>query len=229
MDIASIESKLAQCDGEIQEMMTNIDNIMNSLRNSGQESVNTPKNTGAVLNSSAFIKLNYSGSVYNVINTPNISVVNLSHHVQMYGINQVANLNYNHYSLKCLGIAKAYGRALMTGRITNDIDSFYGGAYTYFDNGTASANKQEILKIIYNELSHGRPCVIQITTKAGNRHFGTVVGMKETVTRAEDLREEDLLIIDSYDGRLEAMDNSETADRHMHKEDGKYRVDVLKV
>lgn len=231
MDIASIESKLSQCDGEINQLITDIDNIMASLKESSTsspKSVNI-RSTGSVLNSNKFIKIHYSGSTYNVIITPNISVLDLVRHVQRYGITQRANLDYNNYGNKCLGVAKAYGRALMTGNLSRNIDNFYSGAYTYFDGGTASVNKQDILRIVYRELSLGKPCVLLISTKAGNRHFGTVVGMKETVTSANDLREEDLLIIDAFDGRLEAMDNSETADRHMHTDGGKYRVDVLKI
>ena len=82
--------------------------------------------------------------------------------------------------------------------------------------------------MVYDEITQGKPCVIMVTTKAGHRHFATVVGMKDTVTSRDSLKEEDLLIIDSWDGKLEAMDNSVTADRHMHTEGGKYRIDRLK-
>lgn len=204
---------------------------INSLEVSSSDDTSITVGTGAndygtiISNDGTFLKINYSGSTFNVINTQNISVTDFVQYINDYHLNQTDNQGYGD---SCLGVAKAYGKKLyFNTKLQTNMDAFYSAAYTQWDNGTFSENKEEILRLVYNELVQGKPCVLQVTTKAGNRHFATVVGMKDTVTSADDLTEEDLLIIDSWDGKLEAMDDSVTADRHMHKEGGKYRVDRL--
>ena len=231
MDIASIEANIKRCDNEIAELIKSIDSMIASVKGgSSATNASVASVSGAVYNGKQFVKLNYSGSTYNVVDSPNMSVVDFVKYIKQYGLYQTAHIGYNDFENRCLGVAKAYARSLMTigKKIPKNIDDFYGGAYTYFDKGdNASPNKEYVLRVVYQELIKGRPCVIQVSTKKGNRHFATVVGMKETVTNASELKEEDLLIIDAWDGNLEAMDDSETADRHMHAENGKYRVDVF--
>lgn len=41
-----------------------------------------------------------------------------------------------------------------------------------------------------------------------SRHYVTVVGYKNSVTSPYSITEDDLLIIDSYDGKLERMDTT---------------------
>lgn len=230
MDIASIERDLATCETEINSLISIIDAAMAEVKSSKEAfQSSSSRNIGIPTSNPNFIQINYSGSTFNIIKTPNISVLELVEFVRKNKIYQAAHIGYNNYENKCLGVAKAYGRALMIGKIPQNIDSFYGGAYTYYEQkGKFSTNKNNILNYVYNELSSGRPCVIEVTTQKGGRHFATVVGMKNHVNKASDLKEEDLLIIDAWDGKLEAMDNSETADRHLYVDwRGNYRVDLL--
>lgn len=94
-------------------------------------------------------------------------------------------------------------------------------------------DKQTVLKKVYEEIMNGRPVVIQVNgNKAGtSRHFVTVVGFKKGVT-ADNITEQDLLIIDSWDGKLERMDTETsrfmTSGADCGKEYSGYRLRVLK-
>ena len=68
-------------------------------------------------------------------------------------------------------------------------------------------NKSAVLTNVYHELNQGKPVVIQVNgnTSGTSRHYVTVVGFKKDVKRASDLQESDLLIIDSWDGKLEPL------------------------
>ena len=85
---------------------------------------------------------------------------------------------------------------------------------------------------LYDLLSAGVPQILMVEAllHKGSRHFVAVVGYRASVTRREDLRPEDLLVIDSYDGKLEAMDPAiEPVDcRHLFKKSGKYRIEAIK-
>jgi hypothetical protein len=176
------------------------------------------------------VKLNYSGSTYNVINTSKISVVDFVNYIRSNGLTQTDNQEV--YGGECLGVAYAYSNRLYnSGSIPSDMESFYKGSYTANnDKATESFDKQAILGIVYDEIMAGRPCVVQVTTHAGNRHFATCVGFKDTVTSRDTITEEDLLIIDSWDGKLESMDGSNaTDDRHLFaSRSGGYFVGRLK-
>ena len=230
-EIKELEDKCKALQGEADGIASEINGLEVSKAEATEVTVGTGANdgTGEVLtNNGTFVKLNYSGSTFNVINTKKISVVDFVKFIHQYKINQT---DHSAYWNSCLGVAYAYSNRLYNegADLYTNIDSFYSGAYTA-NNQKAfeSTDKQAVLGAIYDELIDGRPCVVQVTTKAGHRHFATVVGMKETVTNRNELKEEDLLIIDSWDGNLEAMDDSETADRHMFASKRGYMMGRLK-
>ncbi len=84
---------------------------------------------------------------------------------------------------------------------------------------------------LYDLLSAGAPqmLMVEAITHPGRRHFVVVVGYRASVTRREELRPEDLLVIDSFDGRLESMDPAlDPIDtRVLFKQKGKYRIDAV--
>ena len=84
---------------------------------------------------------------------------------------------------------------------------------------------------LYDLLSAGVPQILMVgtTDPPGNRHFAAVVGYRAGVAGREDLRPEDLLIIDSYDGNLESMDPAFefSSARPLFKQDGKYRIEAF--
>ena len=81
---------------------------------------------------------------------------------------------------------------------------------------------------------NGRPVVVQVNgNKQGtSRHFVTVVGFKSSITDPSQLTEKDLLIIDSWDGKTERMDQANsrffTSGADCHKSYSGYYLRVLK-
>lgn len=237
--IDTLNNEIKELETKCKELQTDIDGIaseINALEVSKAENTEVTVGTGAndlnqtgeLVNNGTFVQINYSGSTFNVINTKHISVVDFVKYIKQYGLSQTYNAAK--YGNSCLGVSYAYSNRLFNNvALPTDMDSFYSGAYTANnDKAFESKDKQEVLGVIYDELAAGRPCVVQVTTKAGHRHFATVVGMKSTVTSRSTIQEEDLLIIDSWDGKLEAMDNSETADRHMYASSRGYFAGRLK-
>ena len=108
---------------------------------------------------------------------------------------------------------------------------YSGKLYTTYT-GTDATAKQEALKLVYNEIFAGRVIVLQITgTSAKNsRHFGVVVGYRRKVYNANDLREEDLIYIDAWNGGLRTLDPAIDSGRIMFNEPsrGGWRVDRFK-
>ena len=98
-----------------------------------------------------------------------------------------------------------------------------------------SDSKEDTLKMIYSQIVQGKPVVIQVNgNKAGtSRHFVTVVGFRNSITDASALTEKDLLIIDSWDGKLERMDQANSrfmvTGAQCHKKDySGYRMHYIK-
>lgn len=109
---------------------------------------------------------------------------------------------------KCLSFAETHAYALYTGNTGDSAERAsnypHGSAFTSW----FSDSKQDTLAKVYSEIVSGRPVVIQVNgNKAGtSRHFVTVVGFRNSITDPKALTEDDLLIIDSWDGKLERMD-----------------------
>ena len=126
-------------------------------------------------------------------------------YVQSSGVKQDANTA--EWGDSCLAFAGAHTYDLYAGTKT-DGNSAAGYAHAGALTDYMSDSKEEVLSKIYDEIMSGRPIVLQVNgNKAGtSRHFVTVVGFKEGVVSGATLKESDLLIIDSWDGKLERMD-----------------------
>jgi len=141
------------------------------------------------------------------------------------------------YGDKCLSFAYAHQKDLYTGGIS-ELEK--AGNYKTPNISTTYVNdsKEETLAKIYDEIMHGRPVILQVNGKnlRGQdrqvRHFVTVVGFKEGVVCGASLDETDLLILDSYDGKLERMDtpNSRymTTGAQCRKDYTGYRLGIIK-
>ena len=147
------------------------------------------------------------------------------------GVRQDANTA--EWGDSCLAFAEAHAYDMYNGTKTSGASAAgyaRGGAFTDY----MSDNKQEVLAKIYDEIMNGRTMVLQVNgNKAGtSRHFVTVVGFRKGVTSGSSLTEKDLLIIDSWDGKLERMDTATSRFMTSGKDCGKsytgYRLRVFK-
>ena len=99
---------------------------------------------------------------------------------------------------------------MYNGTTTDTAESAYNwkhaGEFTDYYNDS----KQETLEKIYDEIKDGKPVIMQVNgnTSGTSRHFVTVVGIKNDVKSAQDVKESDLLVLDSWEGKLETMDSS---------------------
>ena len=142
---------------------------------------------------------------YLVVDTKN-DVVSLANYVE----GRVSQNTPPGYPDMCLSFAYYHAYKLYNGDPLSSMTAVEGEKYHYasFFYGVKNDSKQEILKVVYEQIKQGRPCILHVNgNKAGtSRHYVTVVGYKKTVTSGETMSETDLLIIDSYDGKLERMD-----------------------
>lgn len=152
-------------------------------------------------------------------------------YVASHGIKQDADTSK--YGDSCLAFAGAHAYDLYYGTNTGQSAAGnYAHASSFED--YIDDDKQKVLEKIYSEIKAGRPVVLQVNgNKAGtSRHFVTVVGFKKGVTSGSTLTEDDLLIIDSWDGKLERMDTEKsrffTTGKACHKDYSGYRLRVFK-
>lgn len=150
---------------------------------------------------------NVLDGTWTVVNTK-FDVASYAKHVAKYNISQT-NKDGNYNDL-CLAFSYIHASNLITGQSSDRASTSksykHAGEFTDFKND----NKNTVLQKIYYEVMNGNPVIMQVNgNKQGtSRHFVTVLGFKNDVTSAESLTEDDLLIMDSYDGKVERMDTS---------------------
>ena len=139
------------------------------------------------------------------------------------------------YDDQCLCFAEEHAHALTTGdthkKASQVAYSYYSGFVNKFDDN----DKSKILNVIYSELVSNKPIILQVNgNKAGtSRHYVVVIGFKSSVTSASSLKETDLLLIDSYDGKVEQLhewgrSRFMTTGAKCHKDYSGYQVYMLK-
>ena len=105
---------------------------------------------------------------------------------------------------KCLSFAYSYGvwvddpSKVSTGARSSQYPD--AGKYSEY-----SGSKNDVLAKVKSELDEGRPVVIQVNGNSSgtSRHYVTVVGYNQNAGGS--LTESDLLILDTYDGKVEGM------------------------
>ena len=153
--------------------------------------------------------------------TTKISIADYEKVVSSKKISQ--NSDTSKYSDYCLAFSYVHAYDLYNG-VTSDTAADAGnyrhaGAFTSF----YSDSKADTLQKIYSEIVQGRPVVMQVNgNKAGtSRHFVTVVGFRNSITDPTNLTEKDLLIMDSWDGKVERMDQDTSRFMTTGKQTGK--------
>ncbi len=143
------------------------------------------------------------------------------------------NIDTSKYSDYCLAFSYVHAYDLYNGtKGTASMAGNYAHAAAFTD--YISDSKSAVLSKVYTEVLSGRPVILQVNgNKEGtSRHFVTVAGFKSSVTDPTKLTEKDLLIIDSWDGKVERMDTSSSrfmiSGADCHKDYSGYRLRVLK-
>lgn len=144
------------------------------------------------------------GDSYKVISTK-MSVKDYLSVISSKGICQ--DVNESIYGDSCLAFSYIHAYSMFSGNTSagasDALDYTYAGNFYEFE----SDNKQEIMNAIYEDVTNDRPVVLQVNgdVEGTSRHYVTVVGFNKEVESAAKLTEEDLLIVDSWDGALENM------------------------
>ena len=140
-----------------------------------------------------------------VVAKTNQDLLEYASYISSQGVRQ--NSDTSKYSDYCLAFSYVHAYDLYTGARDTAVDAGnYAHAGSFHDYIDDDINK--VLSVVYDEIMNGRPVVLQVNgnKKGTSRHFVTVVGFKAGVTSADSLTQQDLLIIDSWDGKIERMD-----------------------
>lgn len=118
--------------------------------------------------------------------------------------------NSARYGDLCLAFSYVHASNLKSGSKGDNAETAFNWGHAGEFKDYFSDSKSTTLKTIYNEITKGNPVILQVNgNQQGTcRHFVTVVGFKDTVSSASQLKESDLLILDSWDGQIETMDSS---------------------
>jgi len=194
-------------DGIIGKLKYQIEeNKINKLLNGKSEtdSIISSSDTFSELDNPNCTDLSLLNENWKVINTPR-SISEYAVEAYNRGIRQ--NSNPEKYGDYCLAFSYVHASNLHKGEIDAGAENAYkwnhaGEFYDFF-----SDNKQETLKTVFNQIKEGNPVIMQVNgnSKGTTRHFVTVVGINSNVKNADSVTESDLLILDSWDGKLEKM------------------------
>ena len=141
-----------------------------------------------------------------VITNTQFSVSEYADYAYSKGIRQ--DSNSGRYGDLCLAFSYVHASNLKSGSKGDNAESAVNWAHAGEFKDYFSDNKQTTLATVYDEILKGNPVIMQVNgnSEGTHRHFVTVVGFKDSVTSAETIKESDLLILDSWDGKLETMD-----------------------
>lgn len=175
------------------------------------------------------ITANYKHTEFTIVNTRTNPVI----FSELTYDNTVCTRPY--YSGRCLSFCYYYVRCMLSGvtEVSPSEGARSGGPRNAASFRTEKyADYRVMMARLYDLLNTGVPQIMMVeaVTHPGSRHFVVVVGYRSSVTGRNDLRPEDLLIIDSHDGRLESMDPTidpfET--RVLFRQEGKYRIEATR-
>ncbi|MBE5808993.1 MAG: leucine-rich repeat domain-containing protein [Clostridiales bacterium] len=182
---------------------------------------------------SAMSVTTYNGVAFKVVNTA-VDPVAFSGLTYQKCCQAPNTEGINRYGGRCLHFSYYYVHCMVDGVTALSLSDGNRGV-----NGTPHystekySDPQKMMARLYDLLNTGVPQILMVEaiTHAGSRHFLAVVGYRADVESREDLRPEDLLVIDTFDGKLESMDPAiEPVDtRHLFKQDGRYRIEAASV
>lgn len=167
-----------------------------------------------------------------IIPNTKISIADYATYAHDKGIRQ--DSNSSRYGDLCLAFSYVHASNMYTGYTGDNAESAVNWAHASEFKDYFSDSKEATLNTIYKEITNGKPVVLQVNGNSSgtHRHFVTVVGIKSSVTSANELKESDLLIYDSWDGKVERMDTSSsrfmTTGKQTNKSYSGYYLRLLK-
>ncbi len=202
-----------------------------SSKGASKSSGSTAKSTTSKASGDGTVKLKALGGTWNVVKTK----TSLTEYAGIVQKNKICQTNdTSKYSDYCLAFSYVHASNMKNGQVDNAQAAGnykHAGEFTTFVND----NKQVVLNKVYEEVNKGNPVILQVNgnSKGTVRHFVTVVGYKDTVKSGSTITEDDLLILDSWDGQIERMDTSSSRFMTTGKACGKkdysgYRLQVMK-
>ena len=180
--------------------------------------------------SSNLIAATYEGVSYNIVNT---AVDPFTYADLVYDNVCTHPGGTDDYSGYCLTFCNYYVSGMVDGLTDVDVRTAKrksrSSKQLKYDTEKYS-DPDEMMARLYDLLNEGVPQIVMVEAllHRGSRHFVVAVGYRSSVTRRDALRPEDLLVIDSFDGRLESMDPKiDPVDtRSLFKQSGKYRIEA---
>lgn len=130
--------------------------------------------------------------------------------------------NTSQWGDSCLGFSQVYTNAIYKNNFSminnqpglnrGNSPTLSGISFQEYNN----RDKKEVLKRIYDQVKGNKPCIVQVNgNKSGtSRHYVTVIGYKTSATR-DSISENDLLILDVWDGNIEGMNGRGSGTRFM--------------
>ncbi len=180
--------------------------------------------------SSNLIAATYEGLSYNIVNT---AIDPFTYADLVYDNVCTHPGGTDDYSGYCLTFCNFYVSGMVDGLTDVDVRTAKrksrSSKQLKYDTEKYS-DPDEMMARLYDLLNEGVPQTVMVEAllHRGSRHFVVAVGYRSSVTRRDALRPEDLLVIDSFDGRLESMDPEiDPVDtRTLFKQSGKYRIEA---
>jgi len=170
----------------------------------------------------------YRGEVFKVVNTP-VDPFYFSDLVYNYVCTSPNRTGKYHG--RCLGYAYYYTACMMDNVVKVSPNHPYKTSKKCDYTTKKYGSSKKMMAKLYDLLNKGVPQILMVeaVTKKNSRHFVTVIGYRASVTRREDLTPKDLLIIDSFDGKVESMDPEieKFETRHLYKQHGQYRIEAV--
>ncbi|MBR3660303.1 MAG: hypothetical protein IKN63_00170 [Bacilli bacterium] len=141
---------------------------------------------------------------YLVVNTP----LDVANYINFLKENRICQDQENGtvYYDQCLCFAEEQIHSLTTGDISRksfEVPGKYYNNYVIYSDD----DKDKVLNVVYSELINNKPVILHVNgdRNGTSRHYVTVIGFKSTVTSAADFKETDILLIDSFDCKVEQL------------------------
>ncbi len=173
------------------------------------------------LSSSGKVRVaNFEGQNYFIVNTA-IDPFEYGKIVYSKGMSQRTAL-----SDQCLMIAQWYAQEIMLGNRSkySDYLKLSGGPSTRINNSIKSQDIETVKSGLFDILNNGNPAVVKVSRAAGGRHYVTAIGYKGEVTKASDLNENNILVLDNASGKITTLADSGYGNRKFYAEKNGFEV-----